>query len=52
MEQRVKDKRKTFTITVNEKEREEIEKKAEAHGFSLSAYIRWLVRKDKVLNEE
>lgn len=49
MATRVKDKRKTFTITVNEKEREEIEQKAEAHGFSLSAYIRWLVRNDDVL---
>lgn len=47
MAKEVKDKRKTFTITVNEKEREEIERKAEAHGFSLSAYVRWLVKNDK-----
>lgn len=48
---RVQDKRKIFSITVNDKEREDIEAKAEARGFSLSAYVRWLVRQDKILDE-
>ena len=36
----------TFTVTVTEQEKEEVSRRAAEKDMSISAYIRWLVRKE------